>query len=287
VKRLSVYTCLIKYKLSLAVAFSSVTGYLISGELISISLLYLAAGVFFLAAGAAAMNQYSERRTDLLMDRTKDRPIPSGEISEKQALSFAVILFIIGTVLLFKNGILPVSLGLLNVVLYNLVYTRLKKTTILSIIPGGFVGAIPPMIGYSSAGSNLVSPDIIAFSIFMFLWQVPHFWLIIARYGEEYRKAGLATISSYLNNIQIRILVFCWVLVSNTMLIIFFLIADLLILQFIVPFILFNIGFIFLFSHNLFGINKQQEVRGAMILINSYGLFIMLLFIAISVKHML
>jgi protoheme IX farnesyltransferase len=283
VKRLSIYCDLIKYKLSLAVVLSSVTGYLISGEDISLSMLYLASGVFFLSTGAAALNQYSERKTDLLMGRTKERPIPSGKISEKNAIIIASVLFISGTVILFQNGILPVALGILNVLLYNLVYTRLKRITILSIIPGGLVGAIPPIIGYASAGSSLASIDIIAFSLFMFLWQIPHFWLIIIKYGEEYRKAGLATISSYLNEIQIRKLVFYWVLISSTLLLIFLLLTDLFASQFIIIFSLLNIGFILLFHRNLFGKPEIQQVRSAMILINSYGLLIMLLLIAVSV----
>lgn len=285
-KSLSVYSDLIKYKLSLAVVLSSVTGYFISGEDISIRLLYLASGVFFLATGAAVLNQYSERRIDLLMDRTKRRPIPSGEISEKKALLIASFLFSSGILFLAQNGILPLILGILNVVFYNLVYTLLKRTTVLSIIPGAVVGAIPPLIGYSSAGGSLASVDIITFSIFMFLWQIPHFWLIIIKYGEEYRKAGLATISSYLNDIQIRKLVFYWVLVSSTLLLIFFLITDMLASQYLILFSLLNMTFILLFHRKLFGNKDFQQVRGAMILINSYGLLIMVLLIAGSVIHL-
>ncbi len=285
-KSLSVYSDLIKYKLSLAVVLSSVTGYFISGEEISIRLLYLASGVLFLATGAAALNQYSERRTDLLMDRTKRRPIPSGEISEKKAILIAYILLTTGIMLLFQNGFLPVFLGILNVVLYNLVYTRLKRTTVLSIIPGALVGAIPPLIGYSSAGGSLANFDIIAFSIFMFLWQIPHFWMIILKYGEEYKKAGLATISSYLDDIQIKKLIFLWVLISGALIIIFFLVTDMFASQFQILFSFLNLAFILLFHRKLFGNTELQQIRGAMILINSYGLFIMVLLIAGSLIHL-
>ncbi|MBK9388888.1 MAG: protoheme IX farnesyltransferase [Bacteroidetes bacterium] len=285
-KRLSVYSDLIKYKLSLAVVLSSVTGYFISGEDISIRLFFLATGVFFLASGAAALNQYSERRTDLLMERTKRRPIPSGEISEKKALLIASFLFISGIVLLFHNGIFPLILGILNVVLYNLVYTLLKRSTVLSIIPGALVGAIPPLIGYSSAGASLASIDIISFSIFMFLWQIPHFWLIIIKYGEEYRKAGLATISSYLNDIQIRKLVFYWVLISSTLLLIFFLVTEIFASHYLILFSILNMAFILLFYRKIFLNTEFQQVRGAMILINTYGLLIMVLLIAGSVIHL-
>jgi len=286
VKKLSVYIDLIKYKLSIAVVLSSVTGYLICGNDIFHSLFWLSGGVFFLAAGAAVLNQYSERTTDLLMNRTKGRPIPSGVISEKKALFLAFFLLCAGMLFLLQNGVLPFALGIFNVILYNLVYTRLKRITVLSIIPGGLVGAIPPMIGYSSAGGSLSDLNIIAFSLFMFLWQVPHFWLIIAKYGEEYRNAGLATISSYLTNLQIRKLVFAWVVISSLLLLVFFSITDVFGRQFLIPFSLLNIGFILLFYRNLFGSKEPGEVKRAMILINSYGILIMLLLIVSSEVHL-
>jgi len=282
-KSFSVYSELIKYKLSLAVVLSSITGYFIAGNTIGINLFYLGAGVFSLAAGAAALNQYSERKTDSLMQRTKNRPVPSGRMSETEALTISVLLFSTGIVFLYKNGFTPVLFGIITVVLYNFVYTRLKRISVLSIIPGGLVGAIPPMIGYSSAGGNILHPDILTFSAFMFLWQVPHFWLIIARYGEEYKKAGIATIATYLDDSQIKNLVFFWVLVSSILILVFFLVTDPFGKIFLIPFSLLNITFILLFHRILYGSWKHEEIKDAMILINSYGLLIMLLLIAISV----
>lgn len=286
-KAFSVFTDLIKYKLSLAVVLSSVTGYFISGSEISIHLLYLSSGVFFLAAGSAALNQYSECRTDSLMNRTKNRPIPSGRVSELNVLIISSLLFLAGIILLWHNGFTPLLLGILNIILYNLVYTRLKKITIFSIIPGGLVGAIPPLIGYSSAGGALFNLDILSFSTFMFLWQIPHFWLIIAKYGDEYRKAGLATISVFLSGTQIRKLVFFWVLISNILLLLLFYITEVFGKQFLIFFFLLNLGFILFFYRNLFGTKDYRELKGALMLINSYGVLIMLLLIIISVLHYL
>jgi heme o synthase len=284
-KRFSAFTDLIKYKLSLAVVLSSITGYFISCNVVWPRLLFLSAGVFFLASASAGLNQYSERTTDSLMERTKNRPIPSGRMSETDVLTISSMLFIIGVLFLFQNGFIPLFLGLLTVFLYNFVYTRLKRITVLSIIPGGLVGAIPPMIGYSSAGGILSNPDILSFSAFMFLWQVPHFWLIIARYGEEYQKAGIANISAYLSEKQIKNLVFFWVFVSSILLMVFFLVTHLFGNPFLILFSLLNITFIFLFYRKLFGTVKLEEINGAMIIINSYGLLIMLLIIAISISR--
>jgi protoheme IX farnesyltransferase len=282
-KHFSLISDLIKYKLSIAVVFSSVTGYFISGAGRDIRLAFLCAGVFLLASGSAALNQYSERMTDSLMERTKNRPIPSGRISEGKVLGISLALFLSGAGILFMNGIVPVVLGVLTVFLYNLVYTRLKRITILSIVPGGLVGAIPPLIGYSSGGAGIFNHDILSFSAFMFLWQVPHFWLIIVRYGEEYKKAGLATISSFLSGVQIRKLVFTWVLASNTLLLLFYYLTEAFDKQFLLLLLLINVAFILLFHRKLFGYREHQKIKGALILVNSYGLIVMLLLITFAI----
>jgi protoheme IX farnesyltransferase len=281
--QLSVFGDLIKYKLSLAVLLSALTGYFISGSVNAGSFLFMASGLFLLAASAAILNQYSERSTDRLMERTKNRPVASGKVTERQAILIFIFFFSAGLLLLSFNGIKPVLLGILNVVLYNIVYTRLKRITILAIIPGGFVGAIPPLIGYTSAGTEIISPEILFFSVFMFLWQIPHFWLLIIRYGEEYRKAGLATISSYLNETQLKKVIFLWIVLSNATFLVFFIVTGMFGLLFVLSYILMNAIFIILFFRNLFGYSGKNRLKGAIILINSYGLIIMLMLIAVSV----
>jgi len=283
-KHFALFGDLIKYKLSFAVVLSAVTGYFIYDNIININLLYLSAGVFFLASGSAVLNQYSERITDSMMKRTINRPIPSKRISEKGALSISVVLIFTGSIALLLNGITPLLLGLSNVLIYNLIYTRLKKITVFSILPGGVVGAIPPLIGYSSGGGDILNLNlnIILFSSFMFLWQLPHFWLIIIKYGKEYSNAGLATISTYLNESQIKNLVFYWVLVSNGLLLISFLITDLFSKEIFILLSIINIIFILLFYRLLFLEKEKKELKGAFILINSFSIFIMILLIMIS-----
>jgi len=274
---------LTKYRLSLAVVLSSVTGYYLAYNDTEISLLYLSAGVFLLSSGSAALNQYTERVADSLMERTRTRPLPSGKISVKQTLTLSVLFFISGSILLLMNGIIPLVLGLLTVVLYNVVYTRLKMKTILSIIPGALVGAIPPLIGYSSSGNSFYSQDIIAFSLFMFLWQLPHFWLILIRNDKDYAAAGFATISKYLNDLQIRYLIFFWVLLTSAFIIFYFILTETLNKNIFISISLLNLTFIFLFHRLLFRKEGKNEIRGAFILMNSVSLLIMVLIIAESI----
>jgi heme o synthase len=274
---------LTKYRLSLAVVLSSVTGYFLAYSDSSISLLYLSAGVFLLSSGSAALNQYTERIADSLMERTRNRPLPSGQISNKNTLLISIFFFISGSLFLLLNGVIPFVLGLFTVLLYNVFYTRLKTKTIFSIIPGALVGAIPPLIGYSSAGSSLYSSDIIAFSAFMFLWQLPHFWLILIKHSKDYSTAGFATLSKYLNELQIRYLIFFWVLLTSGFIMVYFGLTDTLSRNIFVCISLLNLTFIFLFHRLLFRKEGKNEVNGAFIMINSISLLIMLFIIVESI----
>lgn len=280
---LPVLADLTKYRLSLAVVLSSVTGYFLAYNDTGIGLLYLSAGVFLLSSGSAALNQYTERAADSLMERTRARPLPSGKISVKNTLVLSVLFLISGSVLLIMNGIVPLALGISTVFLYNVVYTRLKMKTILSIVPGALVGAIPPLIGYSSAGSPVISQDIIAFSLFMFLWQLPHFWLILIRHGKDYSAAGFATISKYLNDLQIRYLIFFWILLTSAFLIFYFILTETFNKNIFITISLLNLTFIFIFHRLLFRKEGKNEIKGAFILINSVSLLIMVFIIAESI----
>jgi heme o synthase len=276
---ISVYADLLKYKLSLAVTFSSVTGYLIYLKSIDFSFVFMSAGVFFLASGAAVFNQYTETGFDAIMGRTMFRPLPLKRIPGKKARILAILLIITGSASLAFTGIVPVLLGLLNVLLYNVVYTKLKRVTPLAIIPGALVGAIPPLIGYEAAGGTIPGTDIILFSLFMFLWQLPHFWLILLKYHKEYEAAGFVTLSHLASEKQIRVLVFSWVFFTTVSLLIFSLtglIFNRQISNFLIPL---NIIFILLFYFLLFRKEQKEEFRGAFILVNLFNMIIMILFI--------
>jgi protoheme IX farnesyltransferase len=195
VKLTTLYLKLIKFRLSLAVAFSAAVGYILfedTGSIAGVASTF--GGVFFLSGGASALNQYQERRTDALMPRTQKRPLPSHELRPAAALITAIGMIAEGTALLATlTWWLPALLGLLTVVLYNLVYTPLKRHTFLAVIPGGLVGAVPPLIGFTAAGGSLFAPQALFLAGFMFMWQIPHFWLLLSVYRKEYDKAGFGS----------------------------------------------------------------------------------------------
>jgi len=164
---------LIKYKLSLAVTLSAAAGYYLFPGHDNSNIIYLIAGVFCLSGGSAALNQVQEWKRDALMDRTRHRPVPSGKISPYSALIIAIGFCAGGSLILLETSIVSVMLGLLTVILYNGLYTVLKPKSSFAVLPGGLVGAIPPMIGWTAAGGSLAQPEILFVATLMFLWQIP------------------------------------------------------------------------------------------------------------------
>lgn len=267
---------LIRVRLSLMVTFSALTGYFLTGSTPDVSLILLAGGVFLLAAGTSALNQVQECRRDALMNRTVRRPIPSCEVSRLAALIIAILFIVCGTILLGVIGWLPLLLGLLNGVFYNLIYTPLKTRSWLAIIPGALVGAVPPLIGWTSAGHYLFHPNIIFVAIFVFLWQIPHFWLLMIKYGKEYEAAGFSSITKALNERQIKSVVFGWGVITSLFLMFFPLFGFNQKPILPVAIVAVNFLFISLFHRFLFRDKSTKTIRKAFILINSYAMAVFL-----------
>lgn len=273
------YLVLIKYLLSLTVAFSAAVGYFLYQANPDWNILFVFFGVFMLAGSSSALNQYQERKWDKEMSRTSGRPVPSGLITEKQALLTSLLLLLAGGTLLVNTGILPLTLGLLNIGFYNLLYTPLKRKTIFAILPGGLVGAVPPMIGWTAAGGSLTEPTILFLATLIFLWQVPHFWLLLIRYGKEYENAGFKSITKHLDNKQISRLAFFWIIISALFLVSYPLFQIEINIFLGVFLILMNIAAIIFFYVILFRNKPEKNYKLAFIFTNIILSMIMLVFI--------
>ncbi len=273
-----------RIRLSLMVSLSATTGYFLTGSAPEVAVIYLFAGVFFLAAGTTALNQIQESNRDGLMSRTKRRPLPSGEISLLSASVVSGLLLLAGTVMLGLIGWLPMVLGLSNIVFYNLIYTPLKTRSWLAIIPGAVVGGVPPLIGWTSAGYGIFHPHAMFVAIFVFLWQIPHFWLLMIKYGKEYEMAGFSSISKTMNEGQIKSIVFYWGLITSFFLMLFPLFGFSFKPLWLILLVGMNALFILLFHRFLFGEKHSKTIHKAFILINSYALvvFIFLVFNALT-----
>lgn len=211
-KLFKLYMELSKVRITFAVTLTTFVGYLLkSGSMDSI-LWATVGGLFLLACGSAALNQYQEYDTDAKMERTKNRPIPSGKISPRHGLLFALSLIFMGSGLLYYySGFLALQLGILTLIWYNAFYTPLKKKSAFAVVPGSLIGALPPMVGYAAAGGSITDPAIIAFAFFMFMWQIPHFWLIVIRHGNDYQKGGFPSITAIYSEKQIKGITLVWV----------------------------------------------------------------------------
>ena len=214
-EKLKIFLELSKIKITFFVTITTSFGFIAYRGNITTDIFLPTLGTLLLACGSAAYNHYQERFTDGLMDRTKNRPIPSGKIPASSVWYFAGILVLTGSlILLFGANITAMLLGLLNLVWYNLIYTPLKRKTALAIIPGSLVGAIPPAIGWVAAGGSLIAPQIIILSFFFFIWQIPHFWLLLLVLDKDYQKAGLPTLTKIFSHQQLTRITFIWILAT-------------------------------------------------------------------------
>lgn len=144
-----------------------------------------------LAAGIFALNQYLERDVDLVMGRTKDRPIPSRRLRPAQVLAFGLVATAAGIALLaLRSGLVAGALGAATFVIYDLVYTPLKRRTVLHTAVGAVSGATPPLIGWAAARGTLDPGAWILFGL-LFFWQFPHFLAIESMYRDDYKRAGI------------------------------------------------------------------------------------------------
>lgn len=206
----SVVLC--RLPIALFTAYSAVSGHLLGPHPSSAGGVLIALSVFLLAAGASALNQYQDRDIDALMERTRQRPLPAGDIPPRRALFFSLMLIAAGSaLLLFSDHRVPALLGMTALLWYNGIYTGLKRLTAFAAVPGAVVGMIPPAIGWSSAGGTLADPRLLAVCFLFFMWQVPHFWLQVLHHGEEYERAGLPSLTRMLNKTGMARMTFVWI----------------------------------------------------------------------------
>jgi protoheme IX farnesyltransferase len=195
-----------KLKITGFVALSAAFGYIIFNKSLTFELVIIAVGVFFLAGGSAALNHVQEWKYDAKMLRTKGRPIPSGNITWLNAILSSLSFIVIGLIILFfYSNVTTVILGIITLIWYNLIYTPLKRISAISVIPGAIIGALPPMIGYSAAGGNPSDIEIMIVGLFLFLWQAPHFWLLLLIHDQDYKRAGFPSLTDSFTRKEVRI----------------------------------------------------------------------------------
>ncbi|WP_306591106.1 protoheme IX farnesyltransferase [Geothrix sp. 21YS21S-4] len=202
---------LTKLRISGASTFTAAAGYVACLRGVDAGLITTLIGILLLAMGSSALNEVQERRFDALMPRTAQRPIPRGDVSPAAATVFAVGLAIAGfIVLLAAHNLTSALLGALALGWYNGFYTPLKRVSAFAVVPGSLIGALPPAIGWTAAGGSATDPSILALAFVFFIWQVPHFWLLVGLHAEGYEKAGFPTLVSVFGRPRLSRLTFTW-----------------------------------------------------------------------------
>lgn len=204
-----------KIKIMIPVSLTGFTGYFAYDPHFSLRIFFVSLGIFLIAISASVLNQIQEVELDSKMPRTCHRPLPAQKIKLHQATVFFIFNLIAGSTVLYYAGNLNAALiGLITLVWYNGIYTYSKRITAFAVVPGALTGALVPLIGWVAAGGGLLEKPIIFIEFLIFTGQIPHFWLLILRYGEEYKLAGLPSLSAIFNQRQIKRLTFIWVVSS-------------------------------------------------------------------------
>ena len=197
--KLENYISLSKPRLLASVVLSAFLGFVLPMTLSNtvLQLIYLLFGTALMGGGANALNQWMEQVPDSIMNRTKNRVLPMGKLSEKEAMIFGIVISAVGFfVLWFGNNPLTAGLGLLTILTYILVYTPLKQKTFTNTWFGGITGALPPVMGWTAARGQLEWEVLPIFAL-LYFWQLPHFFAIAWMYRDDYKIGGFKMLSHY------------------------------------------------------------------------------------------
>lgn len=276
IRWVAILSDLTKIKISLLVTFSALVSFSLAKQSITWEGLLPLAGIFFLACGACGLNQVQERDHDQLMKRTANRPIPSKRLSPQKAFFISSCFLFLGLLLLLiKVNWIKFGLGIFAIFWYLGIYTPLKKRTPLAVIPGALIGTIPPLMGWLSGGGHLRDPKIYGIFFFFYIWQIPHFWLLLFNYRKDYERAGFPSLEWIFTPIQIKRVLFSWIFATGVS-------------AFIIP--LFDMvrspmstggvlgmgGWLCWKAFKIFGKPiREDQLRSLFIVLNLYGLLIM------------
>ena len=199
---------LTKVRIGFLVLTTTIIGFYLGsqGTINNLLLLYTVLGTLLSSTGSSVMNNVFESETDKLMDRTKNRVLPTRKISINTAKILGLSFITIGLLILYlKVNLLTCILSLVTILLYLFLYTPLKRKSWLNTSIGAIPGAIPPLGGWTAATNSLEWGGIAVFLI-LFFWQHPHFYSIAYMYKEDYKKAGLQMLPVIDNGIKRTVL---------------------------------------------------------------------------------
>jgi len=202
-----------RWRLSIAAALVSVLGALVASPKADFRLAAIFAGSVFFALAVTWFNQIQERQTDGLMSRTKKRPLANNSLPVEYAIIWAMFCLAASFVLLFMCGGWSAIVILFVVIFfYNGIYTPMKKRSLFALILGAVAGAAPPVLGWECAGGRIFSIEPFTLFLLFFVWQIPHFWLVVERNGLDYESAEFPLPWRYFGDRLYRHILILWIL---------------------------------------------------------------------------
>lgn len=202
-----------KFVLSFAVSLSALFAYIMAKGEVGMDMLLATFSVLLVAMGVSTLNQVQEYKEDSKMERTKNRPIASGRMNPRTGIIIAAVLIVLSMVLIYDLlGITGINIFLFAFIWYNAMYTPLKKKSALAVIPGAILGVIPPAVGWLVAGHSLQDLEFIAIAAYYFIWQVPHFWLLVMLFHGDYKEGGYPTAMRLFGQGSLQRLTFVWLI---------------------------------------------------------------------------
>ena len=166
-------------------------GFPVESDFSLVHFLSFIVGITLISSGSLALNQVQEVGRDMKMERTSTRPLVSGTMTKKLALTISIANMVVGSAILYWVSPLSCLVGLVVIALYNGLYTlHWKPRWAFGAVPGAIPGALPGVLGFSAVNQHIFSPEAIYLFLVMFLWQMPHFWTLAIRFKDDYAKGG-------------------------------------------------------------------------------------------------
>jgi len=200
-----------KFVLSFAVSLSALFAYVMAKGEVGFDMILATFSVLLVAMGVSALNQVQEHKEDSKMERTKNRPIAAGRMTPRTGYIISAVLVLLSMLLIYTLlGLTGINFFMFAFIWYNLMYTPLKKKSALAVVPGAILGVIPPAIGWMVAGESLMTLEFMALGIYFFIWQVPHYWLLVMLFHGDYKDAGYPTAMRLFGQGSLQRLTFVW-----------------------------------------------------------------------------
>jgi protoheme IX farnesyltransferase len=270
-----------KLKIMIPVSLTGFTGFFAFDPHFSLRLFLTSFGILLLAISASVLNQIQEVEPDSKMKRTCNRPLPAHRITIQNAVFFLILNLLAGIAFIcYAGNLKAVIIGLITIIWYNGIYTYSKRITAFAVVPGAITGALPPLIGWVAAGGGILAKPIIFIEFLFFVGQIPHFWLLVLKYGEEYKQAGIPSLTDIFSPSQIKRLTFSWVVASVVAAL--FLCCFEIIQNLLINLILLAIStfLIWQFTYLLNIRSENNNYKKYSVLLDSYFLLVLLLLIS-------